>query len=211
MVRSGHEAHCASDTCRRSAKMHIRPNAALVAIDVQQGFDRPVWGRRNNPQMEENGRALISAWRATGRPLIHTRHDSVTVDSPLAPGQPGNDFKAGFAPLSGELVVAKTVNSAFIGTDLEAWLRRAGIRQLILFGIATDMCVSTTARMGANLGFDILIAADACHTWDQAAHDGQPIDADTIHRANLATLNTEFAQVLTTAELLESAQLRLAS
>ena len=191
--------------------MQIRANAALLAIDVQQGFDSPSWGRRNNPGMEANGGALIAAWRANGRPLVHTRHDSRTPGSPLAPGQAGNDFKPGFAPLSGELVVPKTVNSAFIGTDLESWLRRAGIRQLVLFGIATDMCVSTTARMAANLGFEVLVAADACHSWDQAGHDGQWIDGDVIHRANLATLHTEFARVVDTADLLAWAQLRLAS
>lgn len=191
--------------------MLIRPNAALVAIDVQQGFDSTSWGRRNNPQMEENGRALIAAWRATGRPLIHTRHDSRSPGSPLAPEHSGNHFKSGFEPLAGELVVPKNVNSAFIGTDLEAWLRRAGIAQLVLFGIATDMCVSTTARMGANLGFEVIVAADACHTWDQSGHDGRWIDADTIHRANLATLHTEFARVVTAGDLLEWAQLRLAS
>ena len=191
--------------------MRIHPNAALIAIDVQRGFDCTSWGRRNNPDMEANGRALIAAWRATGRPLVHTCHDSTTPGSPLAPGQEGNRFKASFEPLSGERVVAKTVNSAFIGTDLEAWLRRAGIRQLVLFGIATDMCVSTTARMAANLGFEVLVAADACHTWDQAGHDGKWIRADLIHHANLATLHTEFARVVHSADLLDWAQLRLAS
>ena len=191
--------------------MHIHPNAALLAIDVQRGFDSASWGQRNNPAMEANGRALIAAWRATGRPLIHTRHDSVTPGSPLAPGQDGNGFKAGFEPLSGELVVPKTVNSAFIGTDLENWLNRAGIRQLVLFGIATDMCVSTTARMAANLGFEVLVVADACHTWNQVGHDGQWIHADVIHRANLASLHTEFARVVDSADLLSWSQLRLAS
>jgi nicotinamidase-related amidase len=107
--------------------------------------------------------------------------------------------------------VPKNVNSAFIGTDLETWLRRAGIGQLVLFGIATDMCVSTTARMGANLGFDVIVAGDACHSWGQNGPDGIYIDGDIIHRANLATLNTEFGRVATTGELLEATQLRLAS
>ena len=191
--------------------MPIRPNAALIAIDVQRGFDGAGWGRRNNPDMEANGRALIAAWRAGGRPLIHTRHDSTTPGSPLAPGQTGNDFKAGFEPVSGELVVPKTVNSAFIGTDLESRLRRAGINQLVLFGIATDMCVSTTARMAANLGFEVLVVADACHTWNQGGHDGRWIEAELIHRANLATLNTEFARVVTTANLLTWVQRPLAA
>lgn len=191
--------------------MHLKANAALIAIDVQSGFDSDYWGIRNNPDMEVNGRDLLAAWRASGRPIVHSRHDSTNPASPLAPRQPGNRFKIGFEPRSGELIVPKNVNSAFIGTDLETWLRRAGITQLVLFGIATDMCVSTTARMGANLGFDVIVAGDACHTWGQNGPDGVYIDGDTIHRANLATLNTEFGRVATTRELLEATQLRLAS
>ncbi len=191
--------------------MHLRSNAALIAIDVQSGFDSDHWGVRNNLDMEANGQALLAAWRASGRPVVHTRHDSTSPSSPLAPRQPGNRFKIGFEPRSGELIVAKTVNSAFIGTDLEAWLRRARVAQLVLFGIATDMCVSTTARMGANLGFEIIVAGDACHTWDQIAPDGAPTDGDTIHRANLTTLNTEFGLVAQTRDLLVATQFRLAS
>jgi nicotinamidase-related amidase len=191
--------------------MELYANAALIAIDVQRGFADDSWGTRNNPEMEANGRLLLGAWRASGRPDDHTRHDSTRSTSPLAPGQPGNGFKEGFEPWSGELVVPKTVNSAFIGTDLEAWLRRAGVRQLVLFGIATDMCVSTTARMGANLGFEVFVAGDACLTWGQADPAGGFIDGEAIHRANLATLNTEFARVLPTAALAEASRLRLAS
>ena len=191
--------------------MQLHANTALIAIDVQRGFDDDVWCTRNNPDMEANGRLLLGAWRASGRPVVHTRHDSTRSTSPLAPGKAGNGFKPGFEPLSGELVVPKTVNSAFIGTDLDAWLRRAGVRQLVLFGIATDMCVSTTARMGANLGFEVIVAGDACHSWGQADPAGGIIDADTIHRANLATLNTEFARVLPTAALAEATRLRVAS
>jgi nicotinamidase-related amidase len=191
--------------------MHLKANAALIAIDVQSGFDSDYWGVRNNPDMEANGRALLAAWRVSGRPIVHTRHDSSNPASPLAPRQPGNRFKIGFEPRSGELIVPKNVNSAFIGTDLETWLRRAGIGQIVLFGIATDMCVSTTARMGANLGFEVIVAGDACHSWGQNGSDGLYIDGDTIHRANLATLNTEFGRVASTAVLLEATQLRLAS
>lgn len=191
--------------------MHLKANSALIAIDVQSGFDSDYWGVRNNPDMESNGQALLAAWRASGRPVVHTRHDSTNPVSPLAPRESGNRFKIGFEPRSGELIVPKTVNSAFIGTDLETWLRRAGVSQLVLFGIATDMCVSTTARMGANLGFEVIVAGDACHTWGQTGPDGEHIDGDTMHRANLATLNTEFGRVVSTEELLEATQLRMAS
>lgn len=181
--------------------MHIHPNAALVAIDVQKGFDCDSWGQRNNPGMEANGRALIAAWRATGRPLIHTRHDSVTPGSPLAPGQDGNGFKAGFEPLSGELVVPKTVNSAFIGTDLEHRLRQSGIKSVVIVGATTNHCVETTTRMAGNLGFDAKLVRDATWTFDHAGLDGEAYTAEQIHRMSLANLAGEFAEIVTSAEV----------
>ena len=123
--------------------------AALIPIDVQRGFDYPPWGRRDNTQMERHGRALLDAWRSAGWPLIHVRHDSVVPGSSLSPAHPGNAFRDGFEPLPGEPLVSKSVNAAFIGTDLDLRLRRLGVDCLVLFGISTDMCVSTTSANSA--------------------------------------------------------------
>jgi nicotinamidase-related amidase len=180
--------------------MLLTANAALIPIDVQQAFDDPSWGRRNNPEMEAQGLRLLAAWRRAGRPVINVRHDSTEPASTLRPGQPGNDFKPGFAPEPGEALIAKTVNAAFIGTTLEADLRARGIGQIVLFGLTTDMCVSTTARVGANLGFSVVVVGDACATFDQRAPDGETVAAELLHRAHLTTLHTEFARVMNTDE-----------
>ena len=177
-------------------------SAALIPIDVQRGFDLPPWGARNNPAMEGNGRRLLAAWRETGRPLIHVRHDSVLPDSTLHPSHPGNGFRDGFEPLPDEPLVTKSVNAAFIGTDLDLRLRRLGVDTVVLFGISTDMCVSTTARVAANLGYRVLVVADACFCFDLVDTEGHRIDADAVSRAHLATLHAEFAEVLDTRALL---------
>ena len=174
-------------------------SAALLPIDVQRGFDHPPWGRRDNPAMEGNGRRLLAAWRAAGFPLIHVRHDSVVAGSSLAPGHPGNAFREGFEPLPGEPVVAKSVNAAFIGTDLDLRLRRLGVDTVVLFGISTDMCVSTTARVAANLGYRTIVVGDACQCFDLPDGAGGTIPAEDIARAHLATLRAEFAEVADTA------------
>ena len=107
--------------------MHIvAPTIALLIIDVQKGFDAPSWGRRNNPQMEQRIVELLTAWRTSKRPVIHAKHMSIDPHSPLRPDQPGNEFKTVVAPLQGELVIEKRVNSCFIGTSLEAELRQRG-------------------------------------------------------------------------------------
>lgn len=175
--------------------------AVLLPIDMQQGFDAPPWPRRWNDQVDANGLALLEAWRAGGRPIIHVRHDSVQPGSSLAPGTPGNAFRSGFEPLKGEPLVTKSVNSAFIGTDLDLRLKRLGAKHVVTFGISTDMCVSTTVRTGSNMGWDMILVPDACDCFDLPDGQGGTIAAEDVQRAHVATLGFEFARIMNSAEL----------
>ena len=177
-------------------------HGTLLVIDLQQGFDDPRWGRRNNPHMEERVAKLLRSWRSKGLPVVHVRHMSTEPTSPLRPGQPGNTFMAGMAPVAGEMVIEKRVNSAFIGTSLEADLRRAGCEALTLVGLTTNHCVSTTARMAGNLGFATCVVADATATFDRVGPDGREHRAEVIHAIALSDLHGEFATVLDTAAVL---------
>lgn len=177
----------------------------LLPIDVQRGFDDPSWPPRWNTEMEANGRALLAHWRVAGAPIIHVRHDSVQPGSALAPGHWGNRFREGFEPQDGEPIVSKSVNSAFIGTDLDLRLRRIGAETIIIFGISTDMCVSTTVRTGANMGWSFVLAADACDCFDLSDGQGGIIPGPQIHAAHVATLAAEFCRIATTAELIGGA------
>jgi len=178
-------------------------NAALIIVDVQKGFDDPRWGRRNNPQAESNIQRLLEAWRKSHMPVFYIQHCSKVADSPLRPGTPGNEIKDIVAPLSEEPVVRKNVNSAFIGTDLESQLRRKRIGTLVIVGITTDHCVSTTARMARNMGFDVYVVSDATSTFDRVGPDGTTYKAEVIHDVNLASLHNEFATVVNTGNILE--------
>ena len=174
----------------------------LLLIDAQCAFEDPGWGARNNPDAEDNMRALLSAWRGEGAPAIHIRHDSLLPDSPLRPEQPGNAPIPGLAERDGETVLRKTVNSGFIGTPLEPLLRERGVKRLVVAGITTDHCVSTTVRMAANLGFAVTLAGDACFTFARRAPSGGTIPAQTVHDVQLASLDGEFAKVQDTARIL---------
>lgn len=183
----------------------MNDRVALVVVDVQRGFDDPVWGERNNPACEKNIATLIEAWRAEGQPIVYVRHDSAEPDSPFTPGQRGNDFQE---ILSGEpdLVVVKSVNSAFHGDpDLAMWLRAEGIERIAVCGIQTNMCCETTARVAANLDFEMTFVLDATHTYDLPAHDGNgAISADELSRVTASNLDPEFGRVVDTREAVAS-------
>jgi nicotinamidase-related amidase len=175
-------------------------NAALIIIDVQQAFNDPSWGQRNNPEAERNIAALLGGWRASGRPLFHIQHRSQRPGSLFNPDGPGFPVKPEARPLDGEPVLYKNVNSAFIGTDLEQRLRSAGIETVVVIGITTDHCVSTTTRMAGNFGFDTFIVSDATFTFERTGPDGRHYTAEQMHATALASLNGEFAAVVSTAE-----------
>jgi nicotinamidase-related amidase len=178
--------------------------AALLLVDVQQAFTDPAFGTRNNPDCEANVGRLLAHWREHGGTVVFVRHDSTEPGSRLRPSQPGNAFQPVIEGTP-DLLVTKEVNSAFIGSPpLEPWLRDRGIGAIVVAGIQTNMCCETTARMGANLGFDVAFALDATHTFDLPDPiDGGRIDADTLARVTAANLQDEFAQVLSTDELID--------
>ncbi|WP_432076200.1 cysteine hydrolase family protein [Streptomyces wuyuanensis] len=193
--------------------MEIAENAALVVVDVQKGFEEEdFWGRRNNPGADENIASLIDAWQASGRPVVFVRHDSSKPGSPLRSGGSGNAFKDYVEQRRGrgggpELLVTKTVNSAFYGTpDLGAWFESQGVRQFVVAGIQTNMCAETTARMGGNLGYEVLFALDATYTFDLAGPFGWSLGADELARATAVSLHGGgFATVVATDDLVAAA------
>ncbi len=174
----------------------------LVLIDTQVAFHEPVWGVRNNPDAEANLESLLRGWRAAGQPVMHVRHDSADHASPLSPTRPGNGVMEALRETAAEPVLRKSVNSGFIGTSLEADLRAAGQTAIVVAGITTDHCVSTTVRMAANLGFAVTLASDACFTFARVGHGGETIPAETVHAVHLASLDGEFAAVRATADIL---------
>jgi nicotinamidase-related amidase len=178
--------------------------AALIIIDMQKAIDHPSWGQRNNPQAEENIRALLQAWRASGRPVYHIRHDSTEPGSHYRPGQPGHEFKNEARPLAEEPVVAKQTNSAFIDTDLEARLRAAGHLLLVVSGVITNNSVEATVRMAGNLGFETYLVEDATFTFGRKDWNGGWRTAADVHAMSLANLDGEYCTVLRTNQVLES-------
>ncbi|KAG7004388.1 hypothetical protein G7Y79_00025g056740 [Physcia stellaris] len=207
------------------APIALDSTTCLLLIDIQTSFLHPThWGSaRSNPSHEANISALLSAFRrsrssASPPPVIHVQHLSPNPSSKLHPsyigspgsgfeGQHGVDFLPYARPLEGEAVVTKAGNSGFIGTELEAMIRQRGIRTLVIGGITTDQCVSTTTRMAENLGVcdggwgkgRVILVTDATATFAKGT-----FDAETVHAVNVESLRDEFAEIWTTQEVLRA-------
>ncbi len=179
-------------------------DTALVVVDAQAGFDDPWWGERNNPDCDRNIAALVSAWAQASRPLVYVRHDSDDAGSPLHPSSPGNAFKDYLGP-DPDLLVTKSVNSAFHGSpDLDGWLRDQDVSGVVVCGITTNHCCETTARVGGNLGHDVVFALDATHTFDLRAVDDSVVTADELARVTGANIDGEFGRVSSTDEIVKA-------
>lgn len=177
---------------------------ALLLIDIQKGLDDIDYygGHRNNLQAEANAKRILDFWRNQKFPIFHIKHNSTNPDSPLVQGQPGNAFKDIVKPLANETIVVKQVNSAFIGTDLKQQLDVLAVKKVVIVGLTTDHCISSSARMAGNLGYNTFLVSDATATFDKVGPDGTKFAAEMIHEIELASLHNEFANVISTHELL---------
>ncbi len=181
--------------------------AALLVIDVQAGIDEAYHaaeGARNNLGAEAAIARLLAAWRARGGAIVHIRHDSRTPESSYRPGQPGHAFKPEVAPTNGETVFAKRANSAFIGTDLEDWLERQAINELVVAGVSINNSVEATVRMAGNLGYETYLIEDACFTFARRDYHGRLRSAEEVHAMSLANLDGEYCSIVTTEAVLHT-------
>ena len=179
-------------------------NPALLIVDVQKAFlenDYPGL-KRNNLDAEKTCGLILNKWRELKLPVIHVRHSSVNPDSKLHKSKPGFSFNDYVLPINGEPVLTKSVNSAFIGTNLETLLSDQKIKTLIIVGMTTNHCISTTVRMSGNLGYETYLISDSTAAYNTMGLDGEMIDCETIYRTSLANLNEEFTTIISSEELL---------
>lgn len=167
---------------------------------------------RSTPECIPNISRIIASFRSASLPVIHIRHHSVEPTSVLNPDYSTEGYAVlrEAAELPGESIFVKHVNSAFIGTGLEKHLRDADIKTLVVIGLTTSHCVSTTVRMAGNLGWEVYVLRDATAMYARAAAPGGPeekvFDAETMHEIALAELHGEFATVVTTDAVIRAVE-----
>lgn len=185
--------------------MNSDSKPALLLIDIQKGLDDIDYygGHRNNLQAESNARKILDFWRYHKLPVFHIKHNATNPNSRLLKGQGGNKFKEIVRPIANERIVEKEVNSAFMGTDLKQQLDELEINELVIAGLTTDHCISSSARMAGNLGYKTYVVSDATATFDKIGANGIKYEAELIHEVALASLHNEFATVIGTDDLLK--------
>ncbi|KAB7665894.1 cysteine hydrolase family protein [Bacillus sp. B1-b2] len=180
----------------------IKELPALMILDVQKGFDDPYWGDRNNPKAEDNIVSLLKEWRNRIGHVIYSQHMSIQPDSPLHyKNKRGVEFKDCIQPLNTEAIFQKNVNSAFIGTGLETYLKEQNIHSVLITGLSTQHCVSTTTRMSGNLGYKTFLVSDAIAAFGITDHNGVYHRPESIQEYELAMLHNEFATIVTTEQV----------
>ena len=183
----------------------LNKNSALLLVDIQKAFlEKDYPGIiRNNEDAEFICGKILNKWRTLDLPVIHVRHSSTNPESKLHKSKPGFEFNDYVIPLKTEIVLTKKVNSAFIGTNLEDVLFKGNINTLVIVGMTTNHCISTTVRMSGNLGFNTYLISDSTACYNSKGLNGEIIDCNTIYNSALASLQEEFATVIDSKELFD--------
>jgi nicotinamidase-related amidase len=167
----------------------------LLLVDIQKAFlDKDYPGiKRNNPEAELICGKILEIWRKKKLPIIHVK---------LHKSKPGFEFNDYVTPRADEIVLEKRVNSAFIGTELKSILDKSKTEVLIIVGMTTNHCISTTVRMSGNLGFETYLISDSTACYNTKGINGEMIDCEVIYQSALASINDEFATVINSKEVI---------
>ena len=177
-------------------------DTALVIIDIQNDyFPGGAMELEGADAAAERAGAVLAKFRKDGLPVIHVRHLSVRPGSTFfLPGTKGADIHGSVAALPSEEIIEKNYPNAFRATPLEEKLKSRGIKNLVVAGMMTHMCVDASVRQAADLGYKVTLLADACATRAQK-FGGETIPARQVHGAFLAALNGFYAKVVNANEL----------
>lgn len=174
---------------------------AVVVVDLQNEYlpsgKLPLVGIE---QALDNAARVISAARGKGDLVVHVRHEFPQPGLPFfVPGTDGVQIHPTVAPQEGEQVIVKNRPNSFLGTGLEAALDARGVEEVTIVGAMSHMCVDSTTRAAAELGYKTTVVEDACATRDLEFR-GQIVPAALVHASLMSALAFAFGAVVTTEE-----------
>jgi nicotinamidase-related amidase len=171
-------------------------STALLLVDIQNDyFPGGAMALVGSVEAGDQASKLLEAYRRKGLPVIHMQHISKRPGATFfLPDTKGVEIRECVSPREGETIIRKHFPNSFRDTSLPAHLRDNKITRLVIAGMMTHMCIDTTTRAAADLGFECLLAHDACAT-KSLSFGGVTIPAETVHASFLASLNGAFAKV----------------
>jgi len=175
----------------------------LLIIDIQRDyFPGGAYPLVEPEAAAAAARKVLDSFRSADAPVIHMKH---IWDAPEAefmrPGTEGIEIHATVEPADGELVLEKASPNSFVGTELEAELRKRAPDDLVVTGMMSSMCVDATVRAAADLGFSPTVVHDACAAPD-LEFNGVDVPGAAVHAAFMAALADGYAEVTSAAEFL---------
>jgi nicotinamidase-related amidase len=174
----------------------------LLVIDIQRDYFPGGGFPLVEPEAAaEKARQVLEGFRAQQLPIVHMQHVWDEPDATfMRPGTKGIEIHPLVAPTAGEPVLQKTQPNSFVGTPLESELRDRDVDDLVVVGMMTSMCVDSTVRAAADLGFEVTLVHDACAAPD-LEFGGTEVPGASVHTAFVAALVDGFATVVGTADI----------
>ena len=177
-------------------------NTALLVIDIQKDyFPGGKFPLVNPLEAAKKAYMLLQCFREHSGKHIHIQHISLKPDATFfIKGDSGSDIHDAVAHFEGEPIVYKHQPNSFLNTDLLDLLKGWEVERVVITGMMTHMCVDATARAASDLGFQVVVAEDACATRDLKYGD-TVIPAEHVHKAFLAALKS-YGEVMRTEEVI---------
>lgn len=178
-------------------------NECLILVDLQNDyFSGGAMELVDTDKAAANAQLLLEKFRGDGWPIVHVQHIAAHEGATFfLPDTTGAEINQIVAPLTDETVVVKNFPNSFRDTDLLDILQKTNIKKLVIGGAMSHMCIDATTRAAADLGFDCVVAEDACTTRDQTFND-RTIKSEDVHAAFMAALSAAYATVLPTAKII---------
>jgi nicotinamidase-related amidase len=176
---------------------------ALIVVDIQNDyFPQGKWPLAGADAAADNAARLIAAFREAGNPIIHIRHEFTSADAPFfTPGSDGAKLHPKVLNRADEPVVLKHFVNSFRETELQAILDEQGIKELVVVGSMSHMCIDGITRAAADLGYGVTVIHDACASRD-LEFNGLTVPAAHVHAAFMSALGFAYASVVSTDQFL---------
>lgn len=177
---------------------------ALILVDIQKDYFEGGKGVLHEPERAAaNAKRLIDRFRRKQEPVIYIRHISTEEGAVLfLPHSVGTEIHPSVQPEEKEPIFVKHVPDSFMAEGLTEYLEQNEIRQLVICGMMSHMCIDTTVRSAKAKGYDVILPEDACTTMDLEWR-GRRYPAETVHNIYMASLVGTFAVIGKTDDYLE--------